>query len=246
MHETYARQYRSLWEKHWWWRARHDYVMRWCRRLAGRWELPEILDVGCGDGLLFDELARLGSVWGVEPDGRLLSDAGPWRQRIENVPFDADYQTRRRYDLVLMLDVLEHIEDDAAALRRTRSLLQPGGLVLLTVPALPLLWSRHDVANQHYRRYTRAGVSKLLQATGFSVWKLEYFFCWPVGPMYVRRVLAPGRVREQSEGDSYAVRIPPRLLNAAMFRLCKIEQAVGRLVPFPLGSSCLAIASRAL
>jgi len=78
------------------------------------------------------------------------------------------------------------------------------------------------------------------------VWKLEYFFCWPVGPMYVRRVLAPGRVREQSEGDSYAVRIPPRLLNAAMFRLCKIEQAVGRLVPFPLGSSCLAIASRAL
>jgi len=243
MHETYARQYRSLWERHWWWRARQDYVMRWCRRLAGRWEAPEILDIGCGDGLLFDELARLGSVWGIEPDGRLLSDDGPWRDRIENVPFDAGYQTRRRYDLVLMLDVLEHIEDDAAALQRTHWLLRPGGWLVLTVPALPLLWSHHDVANQHYRRYTRKGLSKLLRATGFAVWKLDYFFCWPVVPMLVRRLLAPGSPRGPSEEDSYAVRIPPSFINNAMFRLCKIEQAIGRLIRWPLGSSCLAIAS---
>lgn len=239
---TYAQQYRRLWQEHWWWRARTTYVARWVTWLAGRRQLEDILDIGCGDGLMFPILERFGRVRGIEPDGKLLSSTCRHRALIENVAFDAAYRTPQRYDLVLMLDVLEHIEDDRNALGAVQLMLKPGGFVLLTVPAVPLLWSRHDIANQHYRRYLLSGLGRMLADQGWHVVTLEYFFFWTVAPLLLRRLLAPACTPADGT-QSYVVRVPPRPVNGLAQAVCQVEQLLARRLRLPLGSSCLAIAA---
>src|SRR5690606_16997046 len=114
-----------------------------------------ILDIGCGDGLLFDRLTHLGPVEGIEPDAALLDPAGPWRSRIHVKPFDRSFRPERSFARILMLDVLEHLDDARSAIEHVHDLLQPGGKFYCTVPAFRSLWTNHDVLNQHVTRFRR-------------------------------------------------------------------------------------------
>lgn len=240
MEATYASRYRTLWERHWWWRSRETWILAWIRGLNRRQRLGRILDVGCGDGLFFDRLRRFGHVEGLEPDRGLIADTR-WRDRIRAEPLDRRFRADHAFDLVLMLDVLEHIEDDREALAAARDALRPGGTLLLTVPALQRLWSRHDVANQHYRRYHRSDLAALLESAGFEVVTLRYFFLWTVAPLLLRRWLAPARASGTAD---YEVAIPPRSINWSLNIASQVEHTVGRLIPWPVGSSLLAIARK--
>jgi SAM-dependent methyltransferase len=243
MQSTYANNYGDLYRQHWWWRARERYVLTWIERLARSSGFGAILDIGCGDGLLFEQLRRFGDVWGIEPDSRLLSANSPWRKRIENVPFGPGYSSGRRFDLILMLDVLEHIEADRESLQRVHDLLEPGGVAIVTVPALPALWSRHDVANCHYRRYTLAALRGLIGATSFECLELHYFFGWTVLPLYVRRWLYTGVPGGDGAAD-YEVKPPGRLLNRLLLGTCLMEQRFSTGRGVPVGSSLFAVLRR--
>ena len=244
MQADYARQYRALWERHWWWRSREAYVLSWIRRLKRKepahWR---ILDVGCGDGLFFESLSRFGEVEGIEPDATLVNDPR-WRDRIQVSRIDQASATLRagEYDLALMLDVLEHIDDDRAALRALYRSLRPGGRLLLTVPALNFLWSRHDEVNSHFRRYDPRALRSLLVESGFQVESLRFFFGWTVLPLLVRRWLSPAGRRVRSD---QAVGIPPAILNRFLTLASTCEHALGRFIPMPLGSSLLAVVRKA-
>lgn len=236
---AYAQRYRTLWERHWWWRSREALLLATIERLATRLTIGRILDVGCGDGLFFEALARFGSVDGLEPDETLLENCDR-RGRIKVGALGPEYQADSPYDLVLMLDVLEHIDDDLAALESARQALRPGGCLLLTVPAMPWLWSRHDEANAHFRRYRREGLRGVLGRAGFVVESTRFYFAWTVGPMLLRRWLAPA-----GRGTSdYDVTIPPTPINRLLKAYTRVEHAVGRVIPWPVGSSLLAIARR--
>jgi SAM-dependent methyltransferase len=244
----YAQRYRTLWEGHWWWRSREAYLLGWLARLqrgSTRRDL-RILDVGCGDGLFFERLEQFGRVEGLEPDASLVTDPR-WRERIRvgtlgDVPAVVP---EAAYDLVLMLDVVEHIEDDLQALRAAREALRPGGRLLLTVPALGWLWSRHDERNAHFRRYERRGLERLLRKAGFQVETVRYFFVWTVAPLLVRRWLLPagpgGAARLAVDA---AEAIPTALVNRLLTLASRGEHALGRFVRWPIGSSLLAVASR--
>lgn len=244
MQRTYVARYSDLYRQHWWWRAREQYVLSWIERLSRGSAFQDILDIGCGDGLLFRQLSRFGDVWGIEPDGRLLSADSPWRSRIENVSFGPDYRNERRFDLIVMLDVLEHIEADRGSLERVHGLLRPGGVALVTVPALPSLWSRHDVANCHYRRYTQSSLRALIGSTRLECLHLHYFFGWTVLPLYVRRWLHAGTVTAAPADEDYEVRPPGQLLNRLLLGLCRVEQRFSTSQGTPLGSSLLAVLRR--
>lgn len=237
---AYAKNYRRLWEDHWWWRARRRFVLDRLEALSRRRRLAGILDVGCGDGLFFDELSRFGEPWGVEPDAGLVDPGGKWAPRIKLAAFGDEGEDGRRYDLILMLDALEHMQDDAAAARRAARLLRPGGFLLLTVPALPSLWSVHDEANRHFRRYTRDGLRSVLEGAGLAVEELGYYFGWPVLPMYARKLLGGGR-RGSGAGD-YSVLPPPRPVNAVLLAASSLEQALTGRGGTPIGSSLFALA----
>lgn len=244
MQAYYARSYRALWEGHWWWRSREAFLLGWLDRLhkesgGSPWRS---LDVGCGDGLFFEGLSRYGDVEGLEADPTLVRDPR-WRDRITVGTLGPGYDPGPVFDVATMLDVLEHIPDDLAALRSVRAALRPGGRLLLTVPALGWLWSRHDEVNEHQRRYHRPGLAGALRASGFEVQAVRYFFAWTVGPLLLRRWLSPAGGRKT--GVDYAVEVPPAPLNRALMLVSRAEHAAGRLVRWPLGSSLLAVARKA-
>ncbi|GAC1315791.1 MAG: class I SAM-dependent methyltransferase [Isosphaeraceae bacterium] len=239
MRAEYARHYRDLSERHWWWRAREAFVLSRLERLRRLDADPRpwnILDIGCGAGSWFDRLSRFGEVEGIEPDAESARDS-PHRHRIQVAAFDADFQAEKPIDLVLLLDVLEHLEDDLGALRAIARSLRPGGRLVLTVPAFPWLWSGHDEINRHYRRYVALGLKSVLGQAGFQVETLHYFYHWTVAPLLVRRWVDPS-------GSKKAARIPqvpPAFLNRSLMLLSQVDFS---LVPLriPLGSSLYASA----
>jgi SAM-dependent methyltransferase len=237
----YVQRYRTLWERHWWWRSRESYLLGWIERLHRRSPCGRILDVGCGDGLFFDRLERFGRVEGLEPDASLIHDPR-WRGRIQLGELGPGFRASDPYDLVLMLDVLEHIADDLGALAAARAALRPGGHLLLTVPALPWLWSRHDEANAHHRRYDPRGLRSLLVESGLRVETVRFFFFWTVVPLLARRWLNPAAAEAGTALADYAVPIPPGAINGALTFLSRCEHAAGRFVHWPIGSSILAVA----
>lgn len=231
----YAAAYRNLYERHWWWRARELLLLDEIdlHRPPEGWR--RILDVGCGDGLFFDQLARFGDVWGVESDATLVPADSRHRARIHVGPFDAGYAPVERFDLVLMLDVLEHLPDPAGALRKAGALLEPDGRILITVPAFQALWTSHDDLNRHFVRYQRATLLAVAERAGLRVLSQRYFFHWlfPV-KLGVRAVERLGR------RSRVPASVPPAPLNDLLMRLSRAEQVtIGRL-RLPFGSSLLA------
>jgi len=233
---SYGREYRELYRHHWWWRVREGEILREIRTLRPPSGWHHLLDIGCGDGLFFDQLTRFGTVEGIEPDSALLDPAGKWRSAIHAVPFDERFQPPHRFDVILMLDVLEHLEDPEQALRHAVRLLAPGGYVLCTVPALQWIWTRHDDLNRHFRRYDRHSLRALARAAGLDILRERYLFQWLVGA----KLLLRGMER-LVPGEPSPPGIPPRPLNAFLKVVTTIEQRINRVVSMPFGSSLLVV-----
>ena len=153
-------------EHHWWYRGRRRII----RAELDRLPLPrraQVLDAGCGSGRTLQELGRLREVSGIEldPDAAEMARARGLGEvmvgRLEELPWaDASF------DLITCLDVIEHTPDDRAALAELLRVCRPGGWLLVTVPAYQALWSLHDEANHHFRRYSRARCAAPRRAPG--------------------------------------------------------------------------------
>jgi len=239
MDPAYGARYRELHARHWWWRARERVVVHELERLRPPGGWSRILDVGCGDGLFFGVLRRYGKrVEGVEPDAALVSAGGGREEVIHIQPFDTDFAPDRRYGLILFLDVLEHMPDPAAAVSHAASLLESGGVVLVTVPAFRHLWTTHDDLNHHLTRYTRRQLETILSGP-LTVEKIRYFFRW----VYPAKLLvrASEAVRRPRPAPPTLPRAP---LNRALYGLSRLDEALLGRIPLPIGSSLLAVARR--
>ena len=237
MDERYAAAYGAIARSHWWWQAREFAIVRELRRVRRGKPRGRILDVGCGDGILFPALAPFGDVEGIEADGTTLDPSGPWRHQIHVAPFDQSAPLNPPYDLVLMLDVIEHLDAPVAALRQALALLRPDGAVLVTVPALPSLWTAHDDLNHHRRRYTRRTLAQEFAAAGLELGSMRFLFhALVLGKLAVRW-------RERWRGLGAALpRVPAPALNRLAAGISKAEMALlapaSRILP---GTSLLAV-----
>jgi SAM-dependent methyltransferase len=146
---------------------------------------------------------------------------------------------RNGYDLVALLDVLEHVPDDIGSLRAIHRRLKPGGALLLTVPANPWMWSAHDVAHHHFRRYTRAALAKLFLQSGFEVQLLSYFNSLLFPPIAAARALNKAR-RNDSADDA----LPGATVNGLLNRVFGLEAGLIGRVPMPFGVSLVAVVRR--
>ncbi len=243
MNADYGAQYRELFHRHWWWRAREHVVLAALARHRPRGGWRTVLDVGCGDGLFFDALGALDGVTlveGVEPAKALVSPQGPHRSHIHVVPFDSAFDLGRRYSLVLMLDVVEHLPDPVAALRHALALLEPDGVFVATVPAFMALWTRHDELNHHYTRYTRASFRMLASQAGLRIHEERYFFRWTAAAKLLTRV-GEAIVHRTPATPS----IPATPVNRALYSLSRLEDRLLGSLPIPFGSSLLVVGGRA-
>ncbi len=205
-------------DQHWWYQERRFLISRFVRRFP-----PGLaVDIGAAGGGNARVLRALGwSVTAVE-----LSEAGSVAARRRGITaVRADARALpfpdRCADLVLCCDVLEHIEDDQQAARELARVLRPGGTAFVSVPADPRLWSGHDVAVGHVRRYTRPAFESLLKASGFDVVRL---WSWNV---LLRPVVALHRRR--SSGSDLAPVHPAMNVALRATVACERILPVGRL-----------------
>jgi len=235
MDSSYASEYRRLHEEHWWWRSREEVVLRLLRQLDQGRGNQRILDIGCGDGLMFDQLAEFGAVEGIEIDASIISKNNPWRDAIHVAPFDQKFRPGKTYSTILMLDVLEHLPDPAAALRHALSLLTPHGKLVITVPAFRSLWTTHDDLNHHYTRYTRRSFRKLTEGVA-RIQRDRYLFHW----LFLAKLLV--RAKESVvPAIPQPPRVPPRWINRLLYDVSRFEQQWLRWLRLPLGGSYLAV-----
>jgi SAM-dependent methyltransferase len=240
MDEAYRAEYEQLYRAHWWWRAREAILIGVLRRRQPR-PGAAILDVGCGNALSFAALEEFGAVRGIEVDARLLDNSAPVRARISTEPLGSPVydDPRWRFDVITALDVLEHIDDDRGALASMAGMLNPDGLMLITVPAFELLWDRHDEINHHRRRYTASGLKRCLLGCGVELLELRYLFRGLFIPKLLVRLWNTGRSRKVAQHA-----IPAPWVNRALERICMLEESILGRVPVPLGTSILAVAQR--
>lgn len=230
-------------DRHWWFEGRRAI----CRKVLAAFLPPRplaILDAGCGGGGNLPMLRPFGQLHAFEMDDGLRAQAAA-RNVAPVLPGalpDAVPYEGQTFDLITLFDVLEHVGDDRAALAALHARLAPGGTLFLTVPALPLLWSRHDTAHHHFRRYRRGGLCALLERAGFQVRYASYFntllFPAALAVRLIQRVLP---ARAEADGG---LKLPAPWLNRL---LCALFAAERHLMPrfrLPVGVSLLIVATR--
>ena len=224
---------------HWWFVGRRKILTALIERWRPKRGKLRILEIGCGTGSNIAMLQQFGAVDAVEPDEHARAFAA---QRtglpikggyLPDVPLEDGY-----YDLIVLLDVLEHIPDDKGALIALRRKLAPGGRLMLAVPAMPSLWSGHDVAHHHQRRYTSRTLEAVVRAAGYRTLRRTAFnsLLLPaiVGVRWLNRLLR----REGGDED----RIPPAPVNRLLAWLFGAERHVAVRGLFPLGVSLALVA----
>jgi 2-polyprenyl-3-methyl-5-hydroxy-6-metoxy-1,4-benzoquinol methylase len=237
MDAQYAAAYPELYRNHWWWRAREEILLRKIRSILAGVREARILDVGCGAALFFDALQEFGSVEGIESDRAAVAQSGKWQSRIVVGELDDSYQPSAPSDLILMLDVLEHIQNPVYLLRRAAEILAPSGRILVTTPAFNWLWTAHDDLNHHVTRYTAGEMRRTVQGAGLIALENGYIFQSLVVPKLLVRAK-----EAVTSASAHIPRIPPPALNRAIQTWFRQEYAIAGWLPF--GGSLLTIAAR--
>lgn len=210
-------------------------LRRWAKGRDGL----NILDVGCGNGLFFDRLAEFGAASGVEIDGTIVDDQGPHRSMIHVGPFDQSFVPDRQFSIILMLDVLEHLDEPAVSLHRAVELLTHDGLILVTVPAFLSLWTAHDDFNEHRTRYTKRTFSKIAREAGMKIDQSRYFFYWT----FPAKLLV--RLKEFfARGQARPAEVPHPIANRFFLGLSRFEEVLLGKLRIPLGSSLMLIGGK--
>lgn len=237
-------EHASLERDHWWFVARRAIVGEVLARHLPPAAERRMLDVGCGTGGMLPLLSTFGTVWGIESEPLAVEHChaafGDFDVELGAIP--ADLPSAGSLDVVTAFDVIEHIDDDLGALRSFGAALVPGGTAVITVPALPFLWSDHDVVNGHQRRYTRAGLLSTVRRAGFEPVHVSSFNTLLL-PMVAAARLAQ-RLRRRPVEPHSDFTMPSRPVNAALTRVMASERRVVARRGLPIGVSLVAVARR--
>ena len=239
-------EYRLLYEteeRHWWCRSRRRLVRRTIER-AG-WRGRRILDVACACGMNHVEYGRDARLVGIDISAESLRFCrrrgyGPLvRSDALRLPFLGG-----QFDGVLAIDALEHFSDEDRALREFARILRPGGWLALNLPAHRILWSPHDEAVGHRRRYEAQPLHRLLLRHGFLPRRIGYWGTVLFLPLLAWRRLRRRRDRGNSPRSDFHYPLP-RPASALLESLLAVESGLlfGRSAP-PFGTSLLALATR--
>ena len=209
---------------HWYYRAKSEMMLSHLNGL----KLDSVMDIGSGSGFFARQILQNTSsreVICVDPgyDADLAEEVGTKTLRFVRSVETADC------DLMVMMDVLEHIEDDVGFLGDYAGMAQPGTHLFVTVPAFQFLWSGHDVFLEHFRRYTLASLTRLVRGAGFDIVRSHYFFgaAFPLAAMLrLKDRLLPGGEPESS------MRSHSPLVNNMAYRICRAEMALMTLNRF--------------
>lgn len=243
-------EYRIMYEietTYWWFVARRDLVRDWLaddartkRLKPGDWN---IFDIGCGTGANGLMLEEFGRVHGTDMSQEALTlsrERGHSRLarcRIENLCFADD-----TFDAITALDMLEHVDDDLGGMKELYRVCKPGGTLLVTVPAYGFLWSEHDEALHHRRRYTASELRNKLSVSGFDVERISYFISFLFFPVLAMRFWQ--NLFKRSVSPKTDLVLLPAFINQCLIWLLAFERWMTRFINFPVGVSIICTARK--
>ena len=228
-------------ERHWWFNGRRFLIRSVLENLNLEKNIS-VLEIGCGTGANLSVLKQFGTVYAAEMDSFSREYArGKYGVNVEYgrlpdvVPF-AD----KKFDLICMFDVLEHVDNDHEALMALSSRLNKNGRILLTVPATKWLFGRHDKMFHHFRRYSRQELNEKMVKAGFTLSILNYFntLLFPFALLArLADAVFPGT-------NTTGMDIPPTAVNKLLYRIFISEKMMMEKFPLPFGLSLIAVASK--
>jgi len=241
MEVAFYKEMYNLENYHWWFLGKKTLL---CAFLAKYADLKnhsmKILDVGCGTGMIMFLLKNYGETYGIDISEealnfcRLRGHKYLKKARANNVPFDNQF-----FDLVIAFDLLEHLEDDEGAVKEFYRILKKGGILLISVPSFKFLYSEHDLAAGHKRRYTANQIKRLMKQKQFSIMKITYtnMFIFPLVVVY-RLLKKFFPIREQVKTDFFSV---PLIINKILSSIYRLEAILLARMDFPFGLSVVCV-----
>ena len=240
MERVVYEQMAELDQRHWWYRARRQVLAELIRRKAAPPPGARLLEIGCGTGHNLAMLGQFGPVDGLELDDQARAIA---ERRLGRTVMSAPLPElagvpEHYYDLVGAFDVIEHIDDDEAALESIATRLKPGGKFVMTVPAHRWMWSAHDVVNHHKRRYSKSALKKLIDKSPLRLELIGYFNSLLFPLAVAERMASKARGKDDAN-----LSLPSAPLNSALEHAFAVERHLIGRVPLSPGLSLFAVAS---
>ena len=234
----------ELQEEHWWFVARRDVIKSFIKMQMPQGSASKVLEIGCGVGGNVGLLSQSGHYRGIDmykPAIDYCSEKYPQFEfectRVEEIP--QEFKSNK-FDSIYLLDVLEHINDQVAILKSAQNYLTQSGKILVTVPAFEFLWSPHDDFVHHVRRYTKAGLKKVLEDSGYKVERISYFNSI-LFPLALAQRLG---MRLLNRKLSTHLSTPPAIVNW-LFKVIFAQEAwILKHTNLPVGLSIIAIVSQ--
>lgn len=232
--------------QHWWFVGRRKYIHRMMLEYLSDNNKNEICEVGCGSGASLKMLSTFGTVDAIEMDESALqrarSLASKYTRRFEHGSLPADMPLSGPYDAIVALDVIEHIYDDITSLVVLGNALKSDGRLILTVPAYQWMWSHHDDANHHKRRYSSSLLKQRLNEAGYSVLYISYFNTLMFPAAFIVRMIQQKNPFTSSVADEY--KMPSKYLNKLLSWIFGLESMLSGRVQIPFGLSIAVVAEK--
>lgn len=238
-------QMSKLESSHWYFKGKQFIISQFLKKIIQNKRNVRILDIGCGTGNISQMLSQFGEVYGIDNSPiaiELCQQKGLTNlylnDKNKKFPFKDNY-----FDIVCCFDLLEHLDNELEILKEVLRVIKPEGFLFITTPAFMFLWSEHDLALHHKRRYTKTNLYQLLESNKLKVQRITYynFFLFPIAFIYRLYTRIFLRKKMDNPKSEFFVKIPISL-NNLLKGILVLEGILLRFINFPWGVSLLCIA----
>lgn len=243
MNEKLLRYFNEIEKIHWWWEGRRQILRQTLSNKSGL----KILDIGCGTGetlTFLDNYLDKPKLYGIDNSQVAINFAKKrGHKNIRKVnALELPYKSNS-FDYILLLDVIEHIEDDSSLLKEAKRVLKKNGRIIITAPALQFIWSEHDTQQGHFRRYTRTRLRNLAKKNRLGIDRVSYFNFFLSPAIITLRLL--GRLQPFKQINSYDSKLnfdmaKKSFLNEILKNIFVNEVRLMKFIDYPIGISVFA------
>lgn len=241
--DEYEKMY-AFEKNHWWFFTKRKLIKQFIERFSINKKNLTILDLGCGTGAMLEELEILGKPFGIDGSQNVLPALTV--KKIKDVALmQAEHLgfKDKTFDVIIASDVLEHIREDGAVLEEINRVLKNQGLCIITVPAYQSLWSYHDVALHHLRRYNKKELQQKILSSKMDIAFISYFYCFTLPLLIILRMIKAGLGGSTKPVKSDTDRVP-KPINRFLSLVMKVELFSLRKIRLPFGSSLVCAARK--